>query len=253
MSPPGNRLCETAPMSTSSRNAALVLLAASSVLAGCDEPPVGPAATSSASAATAKPKPSASAGPVKKQAAIEVERLKKALRCTATSQGGPCLVLNDFKDCQPHKLITPGGEGRWIGRGYRVKNTKYVEEYTLVRSRRVPTSEVGAGQVGAKVALTQIPESESGALQRAPRAINKLAHDDAPKANNPAMLYLKNLKDWSESYATEADDNQVYVSFDDGIYLCQQHAHQRLLLIGPSKSGKHPADGLYAEVYPASW
>ena len=72
-------------------------------------------------------------------------------------------------------------------------------------------------------------------------------------SNNAAITYLKRKQDWSESYAMEAEQNQVYIVSAEGTYLCQLQDHQRLLLIERSTSGKRPADGLYAELFPATW
>ncbi|MBW2528848.1 MAG: hypothetical protein JRI23_32025 [Deltaproteobacteria bacterium] len=221
---------------------------------GCDDKPSQAASTATTTVtATAKPKPSVAAEPVPKPEPLDVERLKKNLRCAAKSTGGPCRILNDFTGCEPHKMVTPGGEGRWIGRAYRVEGTDFVEEYLLLRSRRVPLTEVGKGQIGAKIGVATLPEEETAAHRQARKAVNKLGRDDTPKSNNAAITYLKRKQDWSESYAMEAEQNQVYVVSAEGTYLCQLKDHQRLLLIQRSTSSKRPADGLYAELYPATW
>lgn len=229
------------------------LLWLGTVTAGCqDEPSQRQTTTLATGTAVAKTTAPATADPLPKPEPLDVDLLKKRLRCAAGSTGGPCRVLNDFESCQPHKLITPGGEGRWIGRGYTVDGTDFVEDYVLLRSRRVPLAEVGRGQIGAKVAVAKLPEGETAAYRQARKAVNKLARDDTPKSNNAAIVLLKRKKDWSESYAMEAKKNHVFL-VGAGSYLCQLKDHQRLLLIERSSSRDHAADGLYAELYPATW
>jgi hypothetical protein len=239
---------------TLARFGGLVLFSLALAATACDDQANRAASTTTASTTVAaKAAKTATAAPLPKPEPLDVALLKKRLRCAANSTGGPCRVINDFESCEPNKMVTPGGEGLWIGRGYQVKGSDFVEEYVLLRSRRVPMTEVGNGQIGAKIALAKLPEDETAAYRQARKAVNKLGRDDTPKSNNAAIAYLKRKKDWSESYAMEADKNQVHVVSGAGIYLCQRHEHQRLLLVERSSSGSSAADGLYAELFPATW
>jgi len=202
----------------------------------------GPSARASASAVPdlATPEP------------LDVAGLQKTLKCSPKSEGGPCRVLNDFKGCQPQKLVTPSGDGRWMGYGYVVRAGAFTDEFTLLRSRAVPSAEVGKTQLAAKIGLGRIPEEEEVTRRQAEKAVSALARNDVPKVGNAAIAYVKEMKDWSESYAVTGQDNQVYVAAADGAFLCAV-AGQRVLLVQRVTSPKNPGDGLYAELWPVSW
>ena len=183
---------------------------------------------------------------------LDVASLQKALKCSAKSEGGPCRVLNDFKACQPQKMLTPSGDGRWMGYGYVVRAGAFTDEFTLLRSRAVPSAEVGKTQIAAKIGLARIPEEEEVVHRQAEKSVAALARNDVPKVGNAAITYIKELKEWSEAYAVNAQDNQVYAAAADGFYLCAVSG-QRLLLVQRVTSSKSQGDGLYAELWPVSW
>jgi hypothetical protein len=229
-------------------------LALGAALLGCGKDEARPGAASSASAASA-----ASARPVATTAPdlptpepLDVASLLKTLKCAPKSAGGPCRVLNDFKACQPARIVTPSGDGRWLGNGYVVRSGASTDEFTILRSHSVPSGEVGKTQIAAKIGLARIPDEEEVARRQAEHAVSALARGDVPKSNNAGVAYVKELKEWSEAYAVTAQDNQVYVAASDGYYLCAV-SPQRLLLVQRVTAPKSPGDGLYADLYAVSW
>ena len=231
-------------------------LALGAALLGCSKDEAQPGAAASATAAGSgapSARPAATAAPdLPTPDPLDVPSLQKTLKCSPKSEGGPCRVLNDFKACQTARIVTPSGDGRWLGNGYVVRSGAFTEELTLLRSRSVPSGEVGKTQIAAKVGLGRIPEEEEVARRQAEKAVSALARGDVPKVNNAGVAYIKELKEWSEAYAVTAQDNQIYVAASDGYYLCAVNA-QRLLLVQRVTAPKSAGDGLYADLYPVSW
>ena len=227
------------------RGALLLLLG----LVACKDEPAPTAATATATA-TAAAAPTATAAPQTPEA-LEVEALSTALKCTAAGHG-PCGVLLEFKDCIAWSPVTESGDGRWMGHGSVVKNGAFTDEITILRSRRVPTAEVGPGQLGAKIAINAIPDDRSLELEEAKRAINAYSRGDVPRPSNAGVGYLKELSTWSEGFSAQAKDNQIYSANQGGAWLCAKK-DQRLLMVRLASTREHKADGVYATLYPVTW
>ncbi len=225
---------------------------------GCDDPastaPSGASqgATSQASAPSAKPKPTME--PVKKPSPLNLGALKKSLKCAGKTGSGPCPVLEKFDTCKTGwSPITQSGDGRWLGKGAVVSNGKFIEEFTIMRARRVPLAEVAPGAMGVKIAIIQLPDDRPGLKPAAAKAFGALSRGDVAKVGNHAIEYLKERQDWPEAYAQQADDNQIFVATGAGAYLCASVTSQALFAVRLSGSREHPADGIYATLYPTQW
>ncbi len=228
-----------------------LLVLGATALCGCDDPPKPVPATPSASAATASTTSSA-APSLPKPNPLAVDELKKSLECGAAGHG-PCEILAGFSECTEWSPVTSSGDGRWLGEGHVVEKGAFVDEYTILRSKRVALSEVGPGQLPAKIGLSKIPDDRGTEHDHARKAINAFKRGDVPKKNiNAAIEYLKERPDWPEAFAMQSDHNQVYVAAGAGMYLCQQK-DQRLLVVSLAGNREHKADGVYATLYPVTW
>lgn len=232
------------------RRPALAVLALA--LAACDNPAPAPAA--SASAAAAPPPPATAAAPaVPTPPDLDIAAQQKAMKCASDAKSGLCGVLARMASCAVWNPVVPSGDGRWLGRGWLVEGAKTTEQVTVVRARRVPTAEVGPGQLGVRVAIADLPKQEGPAFEQADRAIRAFERADVPPKSNPTLEYLKQRTDWPESAAMRtAGGQQVYALTQGGAYLCQGPTRS-LLLVQRAASGGAGGDGVYAEVWPVSW
>jgi hypothetical protein len=183
--------------------------------------------------------------------ALEVDKLKASLKCGKGGHG-PCEVLQEFQECQKFDPITQSGDGRWLGQGYVVKKSAFIDELTLLRTRRVPLAEVGPGQLGAKIATGNIPDDRVAERRHAEAAVRAFRRGDVAKQTNAAMDYIKGRTEWQEAFSMQAKDNQVFFAAAGGGYLCAKDK-QRLLMVRLSGDREHPADGVYAVMWPVSW
>lgn len=227
-------------------------------LLGCDPPaPPGGAASSASAPSSASPgagakSPSAAAEVPAAPENLDVAALQKAMKCAADAKSGPCRILTQFSSCSPWSAVVPSGDGRWFGRGYVVEDGKTTEQVTLVRSRRVPTDEVGPGQVPARISVTEIPKQEGAAFSQANRAIHAYERADAAPRGSPTLEFIKGKTDWPEFFATTTIGGQVYVISQAGGYLCQG-ARKQLLLVQRAASRGSNSDGIYAELWATTW
>ncbi|MDI1448052.1 hypothetical protein [Polyangium sp. 6x1] len=226
-------------------------------LAACSKEPAGDSAEPARTGTPAPPSaaPPAQATPPEAIAApddLDVAALKKALKCASDAKSGPCAVLNAFGTCKPWNAVVPSGDGRWIGRGYRVEGGKTSDEFTVVRSRRVPANEVGPGQLPAKVGIGDIAKQEGQAFSQADRLIRTLERSDVPPRSNMALEYLKKRESWPEGFTMKTVGGQVYVASEGGAFVCQG-PKQELYLVQRAATRGGAGEGLYATAYPVSW
>ena len=221
------------------------------LLAGCKDKPKPTTTTAASAAPTA-----VAAAPkvvVAKAKALDVAQLQKALRCTkGSTHAGPCSVLAAFENCVALPRLTGAGESRYLGEGYRVKSGAFVDEFTVLKRWSITTKEAGPGQMPNKFAIGAIPDTRSGAIRHAKKAIAKYRRGDVTKAMNAAVRYVKERTDWSEARATPAEKNQIYISSNGPAYLCSLK-NQRVLLVQQSALTDKAADGVYATLWPVSW
>jgi hypothetical protein len=226
-------------------------------LSACGDKPAGSGASSAS--ASAAPAPSASATASAREAvpppnALDVAGLKKSLRCGGKAAEGPCPILEKFESCKEGwSPITQSGDGRWMGKGHVVKEGKFIDEITLMRSRRVGLADVAPGQLGTKIAIDSLPDDRSADRSASEMAIRALERGDVPKPDNRGVAYVVERSEWSEAFAQQADGHQVYVATGAGAYLCADSATQRLYLVRLAGKQDHPADGLYATLFAVKW
>jgi hypothetical protein len=235
------------------RRPALASLAIAIAIPACDNPaPPPPAASAAPTAAATAPSATAAAEALPPTPDLDVPSLQKALKCGGDAKSGACGILAKAASCKPFDPMVPSGDGRWLGRGYLVEGAKVTEQFTVVRARRVPTSEVGPGQLGVKIAVADIPKQEGLAFDQADRAIRAFERADIPGKSHPTMEYVKARTDWPERAAVRTAGGQVFAVGENGTYLCQG-ASRTVLVVQRAASRGASGDGLYAEVWPTSW
>ncbi|MSP24408.1 MAG: hypothetical protein EXR75_04445 [Myxococcales bacterium] len=190
--------------------------------------------------------------PPRKPERLDVDALKRAFKCGAEPPAGPCEVLKEFDACVPWSPVTQSGDGRFMGDGYVVKGGAFVEEVTLLRTRRVPSEEASPGDLPARIALAAIPQDRSAEREHAKKAIGAYARGDVPKPNNAAVRYVKERAEWVDATALAAEHDEIYVANRGGAHICALK-NQRIVVIQRASERLHEGDGVYAVLFPVSW
>lgn len=230
----------------------LALVGLTLVILGCDPNKdagqvTPPAATTAAASATSAASGVAPAAPEQ----LDVGELKRALKCGAGGHG-PCGVLEQLTDCLPWSPVTKSGDGRWLGEGHVVKNGVFVDDFVLLRSKRVNPGDVGPGQLLAKIGIDTIPEDRAAERRHADKAVRAFKRGDVTTATNQAVRYVKQRTEWPEAFSMQTAGPQVFVAVAGGAYLCARK-DQRLVVVKRSGSRSHPGDGIYAVLWPVAW
>jgi hypothetical protein len=208
------------------------------------------AAPSAAPPPAAPPPPAAEAMPAPDD--LDVASLQKALKCAANAKEGPCGILTRYTTCTPWSAATPSGDGRYLGRGFAVDGAKTTESVVVLRARRAPLNEVGPGQLPVKIGIGEITKEDGSAFDQAGQAIRSYERSDTPGKASSTIEYLKKRTDWTEAFANKTAGGQVYAIMKAGTFLCQG-ARQSVLMVQKAATRSASADGLYAEVWPATW
>ncbi len=227
---------------------ALVILAL-----GCDKgsSSEGGAAPSASSVTATPPPPTQEPAPPPPDE-LDTTALKKALGCGGKANSGPCRVLTGLDSCSSWNPVVPSGDGRFLGRGYVVEKGNSSEQVTMLRARRVPQNEVGPGQLPVRIGIAELPKDEGLASAQADKTIRGFERKDVPGRGNATIEYLKQREQWSESFATRTAGKQVYVIAQAGTYICEGPSRQ-IFVVQRAATRDSNSDGMYAELWPASW
>ncbi len=225
-------------------------------LSGCDPKPGGSGAaettTTAASSANAAPTPTSAEPAPPPPPDLNVAALQKTLACAANAKSGPCAVLAAFATCKSWSAEVPSGDGRWLGRGYEVDGKTTTDQVALLRLRRVPSSEVGPGQLPARLALGVIAKEEGAPFTEADKAIRALERSDVPPRGNAAIEHLKAKTQWSEAFVTRTSGGQVYGLSHGGLYMCEGPKRE-LYVVRRASTRTGAGDGFYATLWGATW
>lgn len=207
--------------------------------------------TTASAATTAAPPPLSATDPAPPPSPdLDVAALQKTLACAANAKSGPCAVLAGFATCKPWSAEVPSGDGRWLGRGYEVDGKTTTEQVAVLRVRRVPSSEVGPGQLPARVALGTISKEEGSPFTEADKAIRALERSDVPPRGNAAMEHVKKMTQWSEVFVARTVGGQV--ASEGGLYACEGPKRE-ILVVRRASTRAGVADGFYATLWGATW
>ncbi len=183
---------------------------------------------------------------------LDVASLQKAMKCASDARSGACGILTKYATCTPWNAVSPSGDARYVGRGFAVEGAKSTETVVVVRARRVPLNEVGPGQLGVKIGLGEITKEDGSAFGQSGQTIRSFERSDAPGKANATIEYLKQRTTWTEAFANKTVGGQVYAIMRAGTFLCQG-ARQSVLLVQKAGNRSSSADGLYAELWAATW
>ena len=183
---------------------------------------------------------------------LDVASLQKALKCAATAKEGACGILAKYATCTKWSGESPSGDARYVGRGTTVEGAKSTESVVVLRAKRAPMSEVGPGQLTMKFGFGEIVKDDGSAFDQAAQTIRSFKRGDTPGKSNTTIEYLKKRADWTEAFANKTVGGQVYAIMKAGTYLCQG-ARQSVLMVQKAATRSASADGVYAELWPATW
>lgn len=220
--------------------------------AACDEKGPSPAPAQSAASASAAAKAPPPAEPAPPPPDLDVAAQQSALGCPRAHKDA-CRILAEFASAGTWQAQMPSGEGAWVGRAVVVSGKLDSVESLVLGARRVPTSEVGPGDLPLKVALGPMPDEQRAATDK---LVSALARGDTVPKSNVALAYAKSWKPASARIATKTTGSSLRLVSDAAVYVRQTSSQKVLVVqIAAATPGKIVAagDASYAELWPVSW
>jgi hypothetical protein len=233
---------------------------------GCDRSASGSVTPSGSASEASSPSPRASAAPdapptdglghPPRLPDADLDTLMSGLKCSrvAAERPGPCKVLLAMENCKEWAAMPPAGDGRFIGHGWRVAGQKTSDVITLLRTRKVREAEVAPWQLPIKIALGSIGKDAGPAFAQADSAIGAYTRRVVPPSGNAAVDYVKGKSDWADEMTAARTMGAMVETFSDHpTYICQGEGPQIELVRQASTDIGLKSDGLYAELWAASW
>lgn len=229
-------------------------LGACLVSMGCDhlKPASARAGSTSATAPLASDAhPAASEQPRGSAAAdIDLPGVQNRLGCSGKQVRQACRVVRDFAQAQHWSAQMPSGQARWIGYAYRIEKGAEKRELMVVHAERVPTNQVGAGDLPIRIASGSLPEELE---LHGNKLVGALARGDVVTKKNRALPFVETFASNNQRGATDTAGTSVRLVSEENWYLRQQ-SPRKLLLVGPQNGSSDTAgDGVYAELWLATW
>lgn len=222
--------------------------------AACDRP--SPSSGAPSSSAAAAPAPTTAAAPTAPAPAapddLNVGELQQTLKCGGKNKSGPCGILAKMAECKPWSGTVPSGDGRWLGRASVVSGGQATEGFAALRLKRASVTDVGPGQLPARISLIEITKDDGLAFEQADRAIRAYERADVPPKSNAAVEHLQRREAWPDAFATRTAGGNVYVIAHGGTFICQG-AKNQLLVVQRAATRASGGDGIYAELWATTW
>ena len=182
---------------------------------------------------------------------VDVAALQKKLHCGGATHKDACRVLDEFANGHPWQVRIPSGEGRWVGNAFNVEAGKDKADVLILSVRDVPTNSIAPGDLPIRVGTSPVPQDMRAA---ASKMVNAFARDDTVAKGNPALAFVRTWTSNREYSAVPTTGDSMRLVAEHETYL-RQGKGQKVIMIQPhvNPSSASIADGMFAELWPASW
>jgi hypothetical protein len=182
---------------------------------------------------------------------IDLAALQKDLGCDKSAHKHACGVLKEFSKAQRFALHTPSGQGHWAGRAHLVENGEDAQRVLILWAKVVPLSQVGPGDLAIKAGFDFIPDEYKPQTEKMLRTLST-NHD--PRYSNNAFRYVdayvpEPTKQW---VMVNTAGPSVHLTAEATVYL-RFTPPRTVWLVNPARGASKPGDGMYAELWTATW
>jgi hypothetical protein len=235
------------------RGSAIIPFGLVLALGACGKPrsetrPVASAVETASQPAPLAPAPTAS---IAREAPpdIDVGALEKRLGCSGNKSRQACRVLADFARAERWAADPPSGRGRWVGNAYKIEKGAETRTILILYAERVPTAQVGVADLPVKIGTGSMPDELQ---EHGTKLVNILARGDVATKKNRAAPFVDDFTPKDDRGATNTAGRSVRLISEQNVFIRQGN---RKLFLVETKSGPsdEPGDGVYAELWLASW
>ncbi len=193
--------------------------------------------------------------PTKKAEDLDVEDLRRTMKCPGGGFKDACTFLQEFESGTAWNLDNiRGTDGRYFGLARVYSQGKSEPKYHFMVVKKVPTNDVGPNDLPIKIALRELEASLGPELTHAPKLLRLVERSDGIPRQNRTNEYILKYAPSSWDGASRSAGASTVLHSSGGI-LVREGKNRSLLVIrlSPQSAGSMPGDGLYATLWPLSW
>jgi hypothetical protein len=230
----------------------LVLFGLLAALGACSKPRSDSRPVASAAVSASEPAAIASAPtPAVAHAAppdLDVAALEKKLGCSGKKGHQACRLLADFARAERWPADPPSGHGRWVGNAIKIEKGAEKRVLLIFYAERVPTAQVAAGDLPVKIGTGSMPDELE---THGTKLVNILSRGDVPTKKNHAAPFVDDFVPRESQGAINTTGRSVRL-ITDNVFIRQ--GNRKLYYVETKTGGSdEPGDGVYAELWLASW
>jgi hypothetical protein len=183
---------------------------------------------------------------------LDVRALERQLNCSGGRHGHACRILHEFGDASKGIGQVPSGQGRWMGKTYRVERGIEKVELEVLAASNVPSASVGPTDLPLRVAMAPLPKEKR---RDGAKLAHALSRGDTVARTNKALPFVKGWTSDNGRIAMATDGPSVRLIAEEATYVRQ--AGQKVLVIKMKAAVPGvvatPGDGAYAELWAVTW
>jgi hypothetical protein len=183
---------------------------------------------------------------------LDVRALEHQLNCSGGRHGHACRILHEFGQATKGIGQVPSGEGRWMGRTFRVDKGREKVELEVLAASNVPQASVGPTDLPLRVAMAPLPKEKRRDGAKLARA---LSHGDTVARTNKALPFVKEWTSANGRIAMATDGPSVRLIAEEATYVRQVGQKVLVVKMRAAVPGvvTTPGDGAYAELWAVTW
>jgi len=181
-----------------------------------------------------------------------VNALERQLHCPSGRHPRACRILREFAAATHGIGQVPSGQGRWMGRAYRVNRGAEKADFVILAANNVPASSVGPSDLPLRVAMGSLPKDKRRDARRLARAIS---HSEMPPRTNKALSFVQGWTSENGRIAMATGGPSVRLIAEEATCVCQAGQKALVIQMKPALPGVAvaPGDGIYAELWAVTW
>ena len=185
---------------------------------------------------------------------LDVHALERQLNCSHGRHGHACRILREFGQATKGIAQVPSGEGRWMGKTFRVEKGREKVELEVLAASNVPAASVGPTDLPLRVAMAPLPKDKR-LIRDGAKLARALSHGDTVARTNKALPFAKEWTSANGRIAMATDGPSVRLIAEEATYVRQTGQKVLVIKMKASVPGvvSPPGDGAYAELWAVTW
>ena len=180
---------------------------------------------------------------------VDAKAVLSNLDCPSTTLKNVCRLMEQFDTAGEWSWRKPAGEARWIGRAYRVEQGRESESLLLLWAGVIPTAQAGPGELPMAVGTGTVPDRLASHGEKLLLARSR-GHN--PSLKNQARPFVDSFKPTKTWRAMKSSGTSIVPIAAKATYVREKERRVYFIQLDEQQSAR-PGDGLYAEMWIATW